>query len=741
MLDITTLTTAWYGSPTDAHLRVDAKAVLRAQLVVEEAGGLGRLDVAADGVLFGDPCPETDKVLEVRFERGGDLQVVRVAEASGERLVLTNVRFAADSGLGGVDAFAHNDIYGKILQKVKRLGGDEERLLRETIPKVVVIGQENSGKSSTLERIVQRRLFPQSVYFCTRIVTKLMLRHSDRENTIALKLVDAATAEVLARESGDDEEFGGTQDLGESGKDLREYIRGKMDTLLQEKYPDDHKRRVRDDCEFHIEIRSADCVNLDLVDLPGVVTHPADVAEKTEALTRKYIQDDNSLVVYILSAHTDSLRSDNILKMLHEVPRARSMVVLTKVDNDDPDRLRDRLHQRGDAEDLDVGHLVPVVNTPRKPLELAAQAEQDWLQGWCNETGETYDPQSMGLPGVLRGVSTLLQRHMVSKWAPHQRKRCAARAGELRAALAALGADPAEVDPAEVRDVVTRRLLEHFYPAAEAALAEALAPPSDDGRPALSHPRAERLRVRQLHLTHYRAALGRAVQTALTRLPRAVCDAVFGLDELPLRLCRFVPVRERLEQALEAVLRPVLEDAPTGVLLAEVERMVTFSGVEATAETLHRQVHATYLEFAFGFVAGVADVVADDIATQQDEGEPWASVRTEDDATASERKRLHAAMGHLQEVEGVIGELVDVCVEPEVAALVDLGFWKKLHYGMTLADVAACTPRGVTFGGCGRVVEFSMHGCKLEGECAPHTGVRSDRLSAGVRVPTLNRAA
>eukprot|EP00965_Chrysotila_dentata_P117218 3873709-Pleurochrysis_carterae.AAC.1 len=57
--------------------------------------------------------------------------------------------------------------YGKIMKIMQRI----DTLSAATLPRIVVIGSESSGKSSTLERIAGLALFPRDSNICTRMPT------------------------------------------------------------------------------------------------------------------------------------------------------------------------------------------------------------------------------------------------------------------------------------------------------------------------------------------------------------------------------------------------------------------------------------------------------------------------------------------------------------------------------------------------------------------------------------------
>jgi hypothetical protein len=68
-------------------------------------------------------------------------------------------------------------------QHLERLKQAEEELSTEehgvhySVPRIIAIGEESSGKSSTLERLAMLEFFPSDRRLCTRMPIELRLRY------------------------------------------------------------------------------------------------------------------------------------------------------------------------------------------------------------------------------------------------------------------------------------------------------------------------------------------------------------------------------------------------------------------------------------------------------------------------------------------------------------------------------------------------------------------------------------
>eukprot|EP00951_Prasinocladus_malaysianus_P008337 scaffold60317_cov19-Prasinocladus_malaysianus.AAC.1 len=69
--------------------------------------------------------------------------------------------------------------YGRILTAIKAVKDCDLRL-----PLIVVVGDENQGKSSTLERLARKEVFPRGEGFTTRMPVKLCMQNSTTTRTV-----------------------------------------------------------------------------------------------------------------------------------------------------------------------------------------------------------------------------------------------------------------------------------------------------------------------------------------------------------------------------------------------------------------------------------------------------------------------------------------------------------------------------------------------------------------------------
>ncbi|KAJ4250637.1 mitochondrial dynamin GTPase Msp1 [Fusarium torreyae] len=186
-----------------------------------------------------------------------------------------------------------------------------------TLPSIVVIGSQSSGKSSVLEAIVGHEFLPKGSNMVTR-------------RPIELTLVNTPSSR---------EEYGEFPDLGLRHITDFSSIQRTL-TELNLAVPD--SQCVSDD-PIHLTVYSPNVPDLSLIDLPGYIqvvgqNQPLELKQKISELCDKYIQPPN--VILAISAADVDLANSTALRASRRVdPRGeRTIGVVTKMDLVDPVR-------------------------------------------------------------------------------------------------------------------------------------------------------------------------------------------------------------------------------------------------------------------------------------------------------------------------------------------------------------------------------------------------------------------
>ncbi|KAK0614296.1 P-loop containing nucleoside triphosphate hydrolase protein [Immersiella caudata] len=186
-----------------------------------------------------------------------------------------------------------------------------------TLPSIVVIGSQSSGKSSVLEAIVGHEFLPKGTNMITRRPIELTLVNDPEARTDYAEFPDLGLHRIT--------------DFSLVQKNLTE---------LNMSVPD--SECVSDD-PIHLVIHSPNVPDLSLIDLPGYIqvageNQPRELKRKISELCDKYIRGPN-IILAISAADVDLANSTALQASRRVDPRGeRTIGVITKMDLVDPEK-------------------------------------------------------------------------------------------------------------------------------------------------------------------------------------------------------------------------------------------------------------------------------------------------------------------------------------------------------------------------------------------------------------------
>ena len=343
-----------------------------------------------------------------------------------------------------IGATMRNGAYGRLMEFVAKV--DRDGVFEMTLPTIVVVGLESHGKSSLMERLALRDVFPRGVGFVTRMPILLKLRQVNFENSVGIRLIRLSGSSVV-EEVEEEKKF---YDIGQ--RNFAEVVAEKMQQFISQRGGNSKDMQVVIDHRIEIEIRAADLVDIDLLDLPGIVSMPKDVAEASLRLTRDFLQRDDTLALCVIDDLLPAVRSSQALGEIGRVDGlgARTIVVLTKVDmlqgpssQQNPARLAHRLANPATTVGFAPKAFIPVINRGEddgRSLSDTLDAEEATFAEWKRTTPELPAADHLGLTGVLKSLNSLIEEHIRQKWLPHQLEKATHRLQVVRDEIDSLGA-------------------------------------------------------------------------------------------------------------------------------------------------------------------------------------------------------------------------------------------------------------------------------------------------------------
>jgi GTP-binding protein EngB required for normal cell division len=339
-------------------------------------------------------------------------------------------------------------IYGKIKKTFTEICGKESE--REyKLPRVIVIGNESTGKSSVLERIIKCQLFPKHNKLCTKTPLRLVIENGPSKYTVSYNNEAIGYKNVV-------KEFEDKYDIYNFVNEIMNKL--DLDNISKE--------------EIIINIRDEDMPNFEFIDLPGIRTYPESAAKTTQELCRSYLEDKNSIVICVVPSTITRLTSCQSIGIIRELNMERNCILaLTMVDRLQPQDIEDLLVKRilGQSDEmpnLNFAGYVAIVNrvhTNILTLDESDKSEDLWFKKNILENiPAEYDSykelleNNMTLNNLLEKMDILYGKFINTEWKPKIIKEIELKIDNYSKLLDELG--PEKIDETIFRDILDAEL-------------------------------------------------------------------------------------------------------------------------------------------------------------------------------------------------------------------------------------------------------------------------------------------
>eukprot|EP00477_Mikrocytos_mackini_P000295 GAHX01000311.1.p1 GENE.GAHX01000311.1~~GAHX01000311.1.p1 ORF type:complete len:632 (-),score=146.34 GAHX01000311.1:28-1875(-) len=213
----------------------------------------------------------------------------------------------------------------KIVEKVAELTSVLNKFSTKTkisLPRIAVVGQQSSGKSSVLEGIIGMDILPRASGLCTRVPLILSIINDKRiKNNIVGN---------FAHLNKDQNRSFQTTDKMRNAEAIRQEVLKRTNELTK---PGELKN-----APITLTIYSADFPNLNLVDLPGLTKistagQSASVVRDIESMVRDFISSDSTIILAVVPANSDLANSDALgIAQEYDPHGLRTLGIVTKLD-------------------------------------------------------------------------------------------------------------------------------------------------------------------------------------------------------------------------------------------------------------------------------------------------------------------------------------------------------------------------------------------------------------------------
>jgi GTP-binding protein EngB required for normal cell division len=328
-------------------------------------------------------------------------------------------------------------MYGDLM-KVIRNSFSTEEIKNYKLPRIIVVGNESSGKSSLLENITKCQLFPRDSKICTKCPILVKMRPGRKnEYSVSYNIDNVKKTIKLTNKN---------KICDEVTKYMNEI---KNDTILES--------------EIVIEIIEKKINEFELLDLPGIRAYPQKMAEMTINICKKYLNEKNSIILCVVPATTTRLTSCQSIALINELKLEKnSIIALTMCDRLQPSHIEDLLINRilGRSDELKglsgFAGCVGIVNRTHEDIVKLSENdtnEKDWFkQNIIADMPDSFQKdahlikKNITIKNLIEQMDKLYNSFFKNNWQPQMLKSLDSKIANETSELKKLGELPIPID-------------------------------------------------------------------------------------------------------------------------------------------------------------------------------------------------------------------------------------------------------------------------------------------------------
>ena len=295
------------------------------------------------------------------------------------------------------------------------------------IPKICVIGNTSSGKSSLLENITKTPIFPRNKTLCTKQPIHLTLKNNDIENyTLNKSPINK-------------------DDIRKTIED--EFL--KNQTIVNQ--------------PIDVCISGKDLIDFEFIDFPGLCSHPPDLKELSISLIESHLKD-NNIILCVIPSNVTHLSSYAPIALIEKYNmKKNTILVFTMADKVIEEDIGENILARilNESDEIDTSEYLAcsvIINrshTNNKSLVENDRFSDQWFnKNVLDKIPDSHDKKDeiksmLGVRNLINNLNLFYKKFIDNKWIPNTISRLESNICNCKKELNKLGINPCLIDKAK----------------------------------------------------------------------------------------------------------------------------------------------------------------------------------------------------------------------------------------------------------------------------------------------------